>query len=71
MLTLANSEDPDEMLHNAAFHRGLQCLLGQKKGSFLKRNTILFGNYNLVTLGYYIYNGPFQIYCIKPEGRIH
>ena len=24
---LANSEDPDEMQHNAAFHQGLHCLL--------------------------------------------
>ena len=27
MSTLANSEDPDEMPHNAAFHQGLRCLL--------------------------------------------
>ena len=27
MSTLANSEDPDEMQHNAAFHQGLHCLL--------------------------------------------
>ena len=27
MGTLANSEDPDEMQHNAAFHEGLYCLL--------------------------------------------
>ena len=25
--TLANSEDPDEMPHKAAFHQGLHCLL--------------------------------------------
>ena len=25
--TLANSEDPDEILHNAAFNQGLHCLL--------------------------------------------
>ena len=25
--TLANSEDPDEMPHNAAFHQSLHCLL--------------------------------------------
>ena len=29
--TLANSEDPDEMLHNAAFHQGLHCLLRQNQ----------------------------------------
>ena len=27
MCTLSNSEDPDEMQHNAAFHQGLYCLL--------------------------------------------
>ena len=27
MVTLANSEDPDEMPHKAAFHQGLHCLL--------------------------------------------
>ena len=26
MGTLANSEDQDEMQHNAAFHQGLHCL---------------------------------------------
>ena len=29
--TLANSEDPDEMQHNAAFHQGLHCLLRQNR----------------------------------------
>ena len=29
MGTLVNSEDPDEMPHNAAFHQGLLCLLSQ------------------------------------------
>ena len=28
--TIANSEDPDEMPHNAAFHQGLHCLLRQR-----------------------------------------
>ena len=32
MGTFKNSEDPDEMPHNAAFHQGLHCLyFGQKK----------------------------------------
>ena len=31
--TLANSEDPDEMQHNAAFHLGLHCLLRLKQPS--------------------------------------
>ena len=29
MHTLANNEDPDEMLHDAAFHQGLHYLLRQ------------------------------------------
>ena len=33
MSTLTNGEDPDEMLHNAAFHQGLHCLLKQKRSS--------------------------------------
>ena len=33
MGTLANSEDPDEMLHYAAFHQGLHCLLKYKHSS--------------------------------------
>ena len=31
--TLANSEDPDEMPLNAAFHQGLHSLLGQNQSS--------------------------------------
>ena len=30
---MANSEDPDEMLHNVAFHQGLRCLLRQHHSS--------------------------------------
>ena len=33
MGTLANSEDPDEMQHYAAFHQGLHCLLCLKHSS--------------------------------------
>ena len=33
---LANSEDPDEMQHNAAFHQGLHCLQRLKKPSGTK-----------------------------------
>ena len=39
MGTLANSEDPDEMPHNAAFHLGLNCLLRQNR----KKNNIVLG----------------------------
>ena len=30
---LTNGEDPDEMLHDAAFHQGLHCLLRQNLSS--------------------------------------
>ena len=33
MGTLSNSEDPDEMQHNAAFHQGLHYLLRFKQPS--------------------------------------
>ena len=33
MGTLANSEDPDEMSHNATFHQGPHCLLRLKQSS--------------------------------------
>ena len=33
MGTLANSEGPDEMQHNAAFHQDLHCLLRLKRSS--------------------------------------
>ena len=29
----ANSEDPDEMQHNAAFHQGLHCLVSKDSGT--------------------------------------
>ena len=48
MCTLANSEDPDEMQQDAAFHLGLLCLQGQTAFSVKpERHTILFGSYNL------------------------
>ena len=31
MVTFANPEDPDEMLHNTALHQGLHCLLRQNQ----------------------------------------
>ena len=42
MGVLANSEDPDEMPHHAAFHQVLHCLL---KATSKKYN--IFANYNL------------------------
>ena len=45
MSILANSEDPDEMQHNAAFHQGLHCLLRLKQPSA----TEIYGNFKILT----------------------
>ena len=70
MGTFTNSEDPDEMLHNVAFHQGFHsvCLLRFKRSSDKKKN-LFFLNYNQTSID--VYKGLSQIYCIKPEGRIH
>ena len=65
MCSLANGEDPAEMVHNAAFHQDLHCLLRQKQSS---EGEIQF---YLEIWPLDIYDGPFQVYCIKPEWRIH
>ena len=39
--TLANSEDPDEMQHYAAFHQGLHCSLRLKQPSWKEIHHIL------------------------------
>ena len=67
MSTFANSEDPDEMQHNAAFHQGLHCL--QRLNIFRQKNKIFVENYNLTPLD--MCNGLSQVYCIKPERGIH
>ena len=67
MSTFANSEDPDEMQHNAAFHLGLHCLLKLKRSPDKKDNILL--NFDLIPLD--MYNGLSHVYCIKPEGRIY
>ena len=46
MGTLVNIEDPDEMLHNAAFHQGLHCWLRQNP-SLEKEMHYFFLNYIL------------------------
>ena len=44
---MTNSEDPDVMLHNTAFHQGLHCLLTYGKAIFKKERKKLFGNYTI------------------------
>ena len=36
MSTFTNSEEPDEMSHNVAFHQGLHCLERSKRSSNIK-----------------------------------
>ena len=42
---LTNSEDPDKMPYNAAFHQDLHCLLRQNP--FSEKGIYFSGNYNL------------------------
>ena len=68
--TFTNSEDPDEMQHYVAFHLGLHFLKTFKvKKIFRQKNAIFYLNYNLTPLD--MYNAISQVYCIKPEERIH
>ena len=43
---MANSEEPDEMLHEVAILSG-SALSAKTKSIFGERNTIFWGNYNL------------------------
>ena len=65
---LAHSEDAEEKTHNAAFHQVLHCSLRQ---SDLHREEIQYFvvNNNMGPLD--MHNVPSQIYCIKPDGKIH
>ena len=45
--TPANSEDPDEMLYNVAFHRSGSALLVKKNKIFSGRNLSKLRNFNL------------------------
>ena len=49
MGTLAYCEDPDEMLHGAAFHQGLHFCL---KVNLQREKCSIFGNDNLGGMGY-------------------
>ena len=65
MGTLANSEEPDEMLQNVILHQGLNC--SKTKRSFRCRNTIFVLNYSLCPLQ--LYNGPFHSGVSKCVGE--
>ena len=60
MGTLANSEDPDEMPHCAAFHHSLHCLLRQNGCS--KKEKQYFGD--IMTCDPSIYTMDHHIYIV-------
>ena len=66
MGTLTNSEDPDEMPHDAAFHQGLHC-----KG----KNNSQGQKCIIIEMAYpcplKIYNGHFHLDCFYFDGKIH
>ena len=62
MGTLANSVDPDEMQHNAAFHQGLDCLLRLKQQKYI---TIFFIKFYSVTPLNYTMGSPILIVSIS------
>ena len=65
MGTLANSVDPDEMPHNAAFHQGLDCLLRQNRSS-----EICFLKIITCDLSIYTMDHPDFIVCSFMENSI-
>ena len=67
LLTLCIQEIPERVLILLDFIRVYT--VKKVKKNFRQKNTIFFENYNLTPLDWY--NGPPQVYCIKPEGRIH
>ena len=68
MDTLANSEDPDEMQHNAAFHQCLHCLLRYIQSSWIEVHNYL----EIITCATLkCINGQFHPYCTNMYGKIH
>ena len=65
---LTNSEDPDEMLHNVAFHQGLHCLLRQNQSSEKEIEYFL----QIITCGpsLYLMDHPGFIVCSFMENSI-
>ena len=56
---MANSEDPDEMLHYAAFHQSLHCLLKTKSISS-KKEIQYFFNFQYTRVGNFINRAVIQ-----------
>ena len=77
MGTLANSEDPDEMLPNASFHHGLHCLRRQSQSLKKENNLFLFEMITCVSSVYTMDHPDFIICCFMENsfflkrGNIH
>ena len=69
MCTEANSEGPDEMPHNAAFHQGLHCLLRQKRSSEKEIQYIL-GKFYLVTPQYMQWTNPSLLFQTRRKSTV-
>ena len=65
--TLANSEDPDVMLHKTAFHQGLHCFLRLKQPAGTEKHNV--ENSTCDPLNYKISNPLTN--CINMYGKIH
>ena len=70
-MSLANSEDADEMVHNTAFHQGLRCLLIQKGSSEKEIYTILIGKYSLQSSNYTMNHSKFILSNQKDDNGIN
>ena len=68
MGTLANSENPAEMLHAAAFHQGLHCLLKQNRSS--EKATHFFLKFIICDPSIYIMDHPDLTVCSFMENSI-
>ena len=66
MDTLANSQDPDEMQHDAAFHQDLHCLLRLKQ----PLGTEIHPNLESSACDPIIQNGQSHSCCIYIYGKI-
>ena len=69
MDSFTNSEDPDEMLHNAAFYLGLHRLNMVKKALQTQKSICFIYNLTPYVHDVYMYNGLPKFLVSK--GRIH
>ena len=61
-VSLTNSEDPDEMQHNAAFHQGLHCLLRLKRVRFVPLNML---SHPVILPRWRFFSGSFMLHVLR------